>query len=140
MSFLCLLIVACTTNPDSLGEANRTPQARLLAFQNITSDNTSTITLIRDTGIVGSACYLLVYVNATLAARMDSGEVAQFYIPPGPLFLWVGPEKKGKGYCQVGEGYSAQIDTSMEEHEEKRFRVSWVSDGTIWISPIANLY
>ena len=139
-SLFCLLVVACTTTPGPLGEANLTPNARLMAFQAVSPDNTSTITLLRDTEIVGSACYLMVYVNATLAAKMDTGELAKFYIPPGPLFLWVGPEKKEKGFCQEGEGYSAQIDTTMKDHEEKNFRVTWTSDGTIWISPVENLY
>ena len=135
-----LLVVACHPTPGPLGEATLTPKARLMAFQTLSPDRSSTITLIRDSGYVGSACYLMVYVNATLAARMDTGELAKFHIPPGSMFLWVGPDKKGRGFCQVGEGYSAQIDTTMKDHEEQIFRVSWTSDGTIWISRIENLY
>ena len=139
-SLLCLLVVACTTTPDPLAEMHRTPKARLMAFQTVSPENTSTVTLLRDTGVGGAACYLLVYVNATLAARMDAGELAQFFIPPGKLLLGVAPEHKGRGFCPVREGYSDQIDTTMKDHEEKRFRVLWYSDGTIWISPIGNLY
>jgi hypothetical protein len=131
----CLLILTgCYTSPVPLKEATQIPPERALAFQKAISPPASTIEVIRDTGLGVAGCYLEIYVNETLAARIDNGEKVTFYLSPGPLALAVGPDLKGKVLCGYDPGNSTQINTTLGPNEEKVFRISLSAVGKIHLS------
>jgi len=139
MGFLgvCLLpllsMTACHT-PVSLEEASPTPSTRRLAFQDANHPGNSRVTVIRDTGVGVPGCYVVIYVNDTLAARIDRGEKVTFYLSPGPLLLVVGPDVQGKLLCGYDPGNSTQIKTTVAPNEEKFFRISFSAVGTIHLA------
>jgi hypothetical protein len=140
MGFLgvCLLpllsMTACHTTPVSLEEASPTPSSRLLAFQDADHPVNSRVTVIRDKGLGVAGCFLEIYVNETVAARIDKGEKATFYLSPGPLLLGVGPDLQGQPLCGYDPGNSTQIKTTLRANEEKFFRISLSAVGTIHLS------
>jgi hypothetical protein len=135
---LCLLpllsMTACYTTPVSLEKASPTPSNRLLAFQDANDPGNSRVTVIRDMGLGVPGCYLEIYVNETVAARIDTGEKVTFYLSPGPVLLGVGPDLKGKPLCGYDPGNSTQIKTTLRPNEEKFFRISLSAVGTVHLS------
>ncbi len=134
----CLLpllsMTACHTTPVSLEEASPTPSTRRLAFQDANHPGNSRVTVIRDTGVGVPECYVEIYVNETVAARIDTGEKVTFYLSPGPLLLGVGPDRQGQLLCGYDPGNSTQIKTTLGTNEEKVFRISFSAVGTIHLS------
>jgi len=127
-------MIACHTTPVSLEEASPTPSTRLLAFQDTNHPVNSRVTVIRDKGLGGAGCFLEIYVNETVAARIDKGEKATFNLSPGPLLLGVGPDLKGPLLCGYDPGNSTQIRTTLGPNEEKVFRISLSAGGKIHLS------
>lgn len=132
---LCLWpFPGCQTSSVPLNEAAPVPAERVLAFHDPIPPPASTIHIVRNTGVGISECYLEIYVNQTLAARIDKGEQVTFYLSPGPLLLQVGPDLKGKPLCGYDPGNAKQIKTTVGPNEEKIFRISASVDGTIHLS------
>ena len=100
----CILIfmamTACHSKPVSLEEASLTPSTRRLAFQDTTHPGYGRVTVIRDKGVRAPGCYIEIYVDDTLAARIDKGEQVTFYLPPGPLELKIATDLQGKAVCK----------------------------------------
>ena len=128
-------MTACHTTPVSLEKASPIPSTRLLAFQDADNPGNSRVTVIRDKGLGGArGCFLVIYVNETMAARIEKGEKATFNLSPGPLLLVVGPDLKGKLLCGYDPGNSTQIKTTLRPNEDKVFRISSSAGGTIHLS------
>ena len=129
-----LLMTACHSTPVSLEKASQTPSTRILAFQDVNLPGNSRVTVIRDTGVGVPGCFVEIYVNETVAARIDKGEKVTFFLSPGPLLLGVGPDLKGNPLCGYDPGNSTQIKTKLAPDEEKVFRISFSAGGTIHLS------
>jgi len=98
---LALLLGGCATTPVSMSEAKQAAADRVLAFRIIADDKTGSLTVIRDEGFIGSACYYAVHINGILAARLDVAEFARFYVEPGEILLRAGRDPQGGGLCGV---------------------------------------
>ena len=131
-----LWMTACHSKPISIEKASPTPSTRILAFQDANQPGNSRVTVIRDTGVGISGCYVEIYVNETVAARIDKGEKVTFFLSPGPLLLGVGPDLKGKPLCGYDPGNSTQIKTKLAENEEKFFRIYFSTGGAIHLSRV----
>ena len=139
--FLGTLVVGgCHTTPVPLEEAIPTPLPRLMAFQSPSPSYPSTLTIIRDKGFGGSSCYIMVYINNELAARMDAGEKAVFHVPAGNTLIMVGPDTQGEGLCWLADKYSDQIETYLNAQEKKPYRVSWTPGGVLSITRAEGTY
>ncbi len=129
-----LLMTACHTTPISLEKAAPTPSNRRLAFQDVDHPENSRVTVMRDLGVRKSGCFVEIYVNETVAARIDEGEKVTFYLSPGPLVLGVGPDFNGPILCGYDPTNSTQIKTTLKPNEEKVYRISFSGGGTIHLS------
>jgi hypothetical protein len=118
------MVSGCATTPLSPSNAKRVPKDRLLAFQEGTPENSATLTVTRDEGFVGSACYLSFVVNGMHAARFDVAETAEFHVAPGELALRVGIDLMGQMLCGIGKDYWTQRETVLRPGETKFFRLS----------------
>lgn len=89
------------------------------------AEHTANIVIIRDTGAKGSACFLSVHLNGVLAARLDTGEVASFFIKPGEVVIRAGLDPEGKFLCasSLAPGMIDVKETIMKEGEEKVFSI-----------------
>lgn len=113
------------TNQVSLDAAVPVPKDRVYAFQEQTP-GTVPVEVIRDTGALGSACYLAVGAKDQLIARMDTGELVRFYLEPGPQSLSVSFDPMGRGLCATNVHLARPV---IEKHTINdagvtRFRLS----------------
>ena len=122
--FLLLGQSGCHTTPVAPSEAIPVSEDRLYAFQTPSSERNAMITVIRDEGFVGGGCYLAVHINSTKAARLDTGELARFYVEPGTVLVRAGGDPEGKFLCGMDTGNWMQVETTVGAGEEKRFRIS----------------
>jgi hypothetical protein len=100
MTLLAVVVSGCATPPVFPSSAQPLPRDRLLAFQERTPDNSATLVVTRDEGLIGSACYYSFFIDGTHAARFDVAETAEFYVVPGELVLRIGRDVMGGG-CAV---------------------------------------
>jgi len=126
-----VFINGCATTPVNLSTANKVPNERVFAFQVASNKNTAELTVIRDKGLLGSACYLSVYVNTVLSARIDVAEAVTFYLRPGEILLRAGKDPEGKGLCGGDQGYWTQREITLKAGQIKSFRLSLNQGGTL---------
>jgi hypothetical protein len=85
--------------------------------------------ITRDQGFIASACYLAVAIDGAVAARLDIGETARFYVKHGEILLRVGRDPQGKGQCGFGQDEWTQRETVVRQGETKYFRLSIDANG-----------
>jgi hypothetical protein len=112
-----------------MSEATQAPADRVLAFHIAAGNKSAILTVIRDHGVLGSACYFAVYINQVLAARLDVAEFAQFYVEPGEVVLRAGGDPQGIGLCAFASDMWTQRETFLKPGEQKSFRLSFDTSG-----------
>lgn len=128
--FVTTVMVACATTPTPLSEIVPISKERTYAFQNTSLEKYSTIVITRDQGVNFSACYIGLWIDATLAARIDVSEQVKFYLSPGEHLLKVGVDPEGKGLCGfTGFVNWVQRETFLKDRETKYFRIAINSNG-----------
>lgn len=130
LSVLC----GCATTPVSINDAKQIPAERLVAFQTQDANKTAILTIIRDEGFIGSGCYYGLWINQTLAARVDVAESAKFYVEPGEILLRIGRDPQGKGLCAINQDNWTQRETIIKPGDRKTFRMSIDVNGKLDIS------
>lgn len=118
-----VIFVGCATTPIAPTVAKPAPNERILAFQQKTPSTTATLIVTRDEGFIGGGCYYSLFINGTLAARLDVGETSRFFLAPGEILLRVGRDPQGKGLCSAGQEYWTQRETILRPGEIKYFRL-----------------
>ena len=133
----CLLAIgvfnACSLR---IQQAEFASPDRLLAYQEETDKTTAKIEVIRDTGLIGSDCYMGVFVNRNLAARLATGERARFAVEPGTVMVRGGQDPKNKAMCGMEPGKEMTLETTIGPNETKFFRLYVSALGVMGISPI----
>ncbi len=130
---LFMFLAGCATTPVHINDAKLAPSDRVLAFQS-EAPNKSSLTVIRDEGFIGSACYYGLWINNVLAARLDVAEYAKFYLEPGEILLKISRDPQGSGLCGVEQSNWTQRETLMKPGEKKIFRMSIDANGKLDIS------
>ena len=123
--FLLLLtagLTACATSPVATGRAKDVPDERVLAYTEPREDY-ARVEITRDSGALGSACYLGVMYRQTLLARFDVGERAVFYSPEGNWNFAVVPDPDGRGLCALS-GNPVVEPQNIAKNRENLFRIS----------------
>jgi hypothetical protein len=96
----------------------------VLAFQQKSDGPSARLIVTRDEGYLGGGCYLALWINGTLAARLDPGETSHFYVAPGEAILRVGYDPQGKGLCALSPSDEwTERETVLKSDEEKHFRI-----------------
>jgi len=81
---LFLSLIGCATTPLAVDQATPVPASRILAPQLIThQSNTGILVVKRDSGFMGSACTIRVFVDAVPVADLSPSEKIELYIPLG---------------------------------------------------------
>lgn len=130
LTALAIQLTGCSTTPVSLSASRSVPADRTLGFQ-APSANSGTISIVRDEGHTGSACYLGLFINGVLAARLDVAESARFYVEPGEVLLKVTWDPNGRGLCAFGQSDYTQRETLLKPNERKQFRLSIDQNGKL---------
>lgn len=134
ISFAAVLISGCASVPPAPSEVREAPKERIRAYQEKTDKTNATIVVTRDTGMIGSGCYLAVSIDGKLAARLNPSEMAKFYVEPGEILLKSSLDPEGKGLCGAHLNDFTQRETILRSNETKAFRLSIDTNGKTDIS------
>ncbi len=92
-----VVLAGCASSAISVRDAKPVPTDELYAFQSKPSGESGKVTVVRDSGAVGSGCDIVVYVDGRKAAKIGTGQRATFFLPPGSPSLGAG--LAGSGLC-----------------------------------------
>lgn len=113
-------MAGCSTSQTSADSADPVPASRVL--YHATGD--ASVQITRDRGAMGSGCYLGVFWNGKLAARIGSGETVKLAVPSGENLVGMGDDPNGNGLCAIGGNAMREVPANLRPGENKRFRVS----------------
>lgn len=124
---------ACTTKPPRPDQLRQPAPDRLLAYQ-APADGDATVTLTRDVGALMSACYIAVFVDGKVAAKLATGEATTLHLPAGEHII--GAWNTGSGLCGYREGADRrEQSTVLKAGDAKRFRITVNQGSGIELSP-----
>jgi len=116
ISLMLFMLGGCATSAVNIDIAKEVPDERLFVKN---TDGNATITIIRDSGLLGSACNINVFINDELAATLDVSEKATFNVKAGEIYL--GAQFSGNGLC-INTSIR-NLETSIKQAQHKTFRV-----------------
>ncbi len=127
--FLAALTAGCSTVAVVPNAAMDVPAERLVRPSQ-TGD--ARLTVVRDEGFLGKACYYALYVNRELTARMATSERVSLAVPSGEVLLGVGRDPQGAGLCSpVADTTRVQRETLLKPGEHKFYRLVIQRDGGV---------
>lgn len=124
-------LFGCASSPVPLSDAKPAPADRVFLFQS-PAINSAEITIVRDGGVVGSACLITAYINGQRVANLESKEKAVFYVHPGELML--GAAFEGAGLCNSGK-LRQEREVVIKKMQKKVFRIYTGADAELDIKP-----
>ena len=131
-AFLALSIVACATQPVSIHQASAVPPARILAPQWLSqAQYTGSLIIKRDTGFMGSACTIRVFIDAVPVADLAPSEKVELFVPFGEHV--VGATSNGV-LCGGGTSEAAVV---VRPENQKILRIASGQSGDIHLQPSA---
>jgi hypothetical protein len=81
---MLLSLAACATTPLTINQAAAVPETRILAPQLLAqASNTGSLVVKRDSGFMGSACTIRVFVDAVPVADLKSAEKVELFVALG---------------------------------------------------------
>ncbi|MCO7515694.1 hypothetical protein NJF44_10775 [Pseudomonas guariconensis] len=128
-----VLLAGCATSAVPVQQADPVPRDELYAFQSKPADGGGTLTVVRDSGALGSGCDIVVYIDGKKSAKVGPGQRATFYLPPGQPNLGIG--LSGSGLC--GGMAVRSIAGRVEAGRESVYRISGDMNG-VYIGPYIN--
>lgn len=119
------LLTACTSAPVDPTTAKAVPAQRLFAHQDAVQPG-ARLVITRDAGYWASGgCMAKVVIDGKKAARMDTGEVATFWVAPGRHFVGIDGDDQGSGLCAMQMGQQLkEVAADIGEGEIHRFRIT----------------
>ena|SRR6266446_8255095 len=128
---LTLTVVGCATRPVSVYEASPVSQSRVLAQQWLTSTrNTGSLIIKRDSGFMGAACTIRVFIDGMPAADLAPSEKVEFFLPLGEHILGASPN----GICGGG---TSEASVVIASERQKIFRIGSGQSSDIQLQPSA---
>ncbi|MBA7933561.1 hypothetical protein HV127_20295 [Klebsiella sp. RHBSTW-00215] len=125
-------LTGCATSAVSLDKAKLVPKERLFFYQEPLS-NGARLTVVRDSGLLGSACFYGFYISGKRVASLDIGERADFYIPAGEWML--GYREEG-GICNTNRPLTER-ELYIKENQHKGVRLFQAPEDEGDIKPIS---
>jgi len=130
--FLMLSLTACATQPISIYQASAVPSSRILAPQLLSqAQYTGSLIIKRDTGFMGSACTIRVFVNAVPVADLAPSEKVEVFVPLGEHIVSAAPIGT---LCGGGTSEAAVV---IRPESQKILRVASGQSGDIHVQPSA---
>jgi len=117
-------MAGCSSDAINISQTTAVPADEVYAFQSRPSGQ---VTVMRDGGVYGAGCDVVVYVDGKRAAKLGTSERVTFYLPAGSVSL-------GVGLTETGLCTGAVVRTiaqSVSAGGEKRYRIS--SDINGWV-------
>lgn len=114
------LLAGCASSAISVNQAEPVPRDELYAFQSKPPGESGKVTVVRDSGAVGSGCDIVVYVDGRKAAKIGTGQRASFYLPVGTPSIGAG--LAGSGLC-AGAAIRT-VSANVQAGKESLYRIS----------------
>ena len=127
------MLAGCATYATPVLQAEPVPRDELYAFQSKLTAESGSLTVVRDSGALGSGCDIVVYIDGKKSAKIGPGQRASFYLPPGQPNLGIG--LAGSGLC--GGMAVRSITGSVQAGKESVYRISGDMSG-VYIGPYIN--
>jgi len=130
--FLALSLTACATQPVSIYQASAAPSSRILAPQWLSqAPYTGSLIIKRDSGFMGSACTVRVFVDAVPAADLKPSEKVELFVPLGEHVIGAAPTST---FCGGGASEAAVV---IYPERQKIMRIAAGQSGDIHLQPSA---
>jgi len=131
-AFLMLSFTACATQPVSIYQASAVPSSRILAPQLLSqAQYTGSLIIKRDTGFMGSACTIRVFVNSVPVADLAPSEKVEIFVPLGEHIVSAAPTGT---LCGGGTSEAAVV---IRPESQKILRIASGQSGDIHVQPSA---
>jgi hypothetical protein len=130
---LALSFMACATQPVSIHQASLVPSTRMLAPQLVSQAQahpTGSLIVKRDSGFMGSACTIRVFVDAVPIADLAPSEKVELFVPSGEHIVGV----TSNGICGGGVAEAAVV---VFPERQKILRIASGQSGDIYLQPTA---
>ena len=130
--FLMLLsLAACATTPLTINQAAAVPETRILAPQLLAqAPNTGSLVVKRDSGFMGSACTIRVFVDAVPVADLKSAEKVELFVALGEHSVVA----TSNGICGGGTSEAAVV---IMPERQRILRIASGQSGDIFLQPSA---
>ncbi|WP_414867904.1 hypothetical protein [Pseudomonas donghuensis] len=112
--------------PPLIGEAEPAASTRLLALQDEGRGKDAIVTVVRESSIQAGHCFLGIYLDGQLVARLDNNEKASFHVKPGRRLVGVGSDPQGAGNCSGNSGFKREVATWLLVGEHQVFRIAFL--------------
>jgi hypothetical protein len=130
--FLALSLPACATQPITIQQASAVPSSRILAPQWLSQGAyTGSLVIKRDSGFMGSACTIRVFVDAVPVADIAPSEKVELFVALGEHV--VGATANGL-LCGGGASETAVV---IRPESQKILRIASGQSGDIYLQPSA---
>jgi type IV pilus biogenesis protein CpaD/CtpE len=128
--FLMLLsLAACATTPLTINQAAAVPETRILAPQLLAqASNTGSLVVKRDSGFMGSACTIRVFVDAVPVADLKSAEKVELFVALGEHSVVA----TSNGICGGGTSEAAVV---IMPERQRILRIASGQSGDIFLQP-----
>jgi len=126
-----LLLTSCATTPISVEHASVVPASRILAAQMLApSPRTGSLVIKRDSGFMGSACTMRVFVDGVAVADLEAAEKIELFVPLGEHIVGV----TSNGICGGGTAEAAVV---LVPERQRILRIASGQSGDIYLHPTA---
>jgi hypothetical protein len=125
------ILSGCATEVVPVSKAITAPVERVFKYQDAAKSD-STITIVRDSGVIGGGCFTTVFINSERVAKLDPKEKATFYLNSGTWI--VGAAYEGKALCSTGKERQER-EFTIRPGEWKYLRVFTDNNGNVDIKP-----
>jgi hypothetical protein len=128
--FLMLLsLAACATTQLTINQAAAVPETRILAPQLLAqASNTGSLVVKRDSGFMGSACTIRVFVDAVPVADLKSAEKVELFVALGEHSVVA----TSNGICGGGTSEAAVV---IMPERQRILRIASGQSGDIFLQP-----
>lgn len=124
------MLAGCATSVTPIQRAEPVPSDELYAFQSELSGRSGTVSVVRDSGVTGSGCDVVVYIDGARAAKVGPGQRASFRLPVGQPNIGVGLAESG-----LCAGLAVRsITGNVQDGKESVYRISGDMGG-VYIGP-----
>lgn len=129
--FLAVSVMACATQPVTVYQAYTAPSSRILAPQWLSqAPYTGSLIIKRDSGFMGSACTIRVFVDAVAVADLAPAEKVELFVSLGEHVVGA----TSNGICGGGASEAAVV---ISPERQKILRIASGQSGDIFLQPSA---
>jgi hypothetical protein len=129
--FLALSVTACATRPVTIYQAHAVPPSRILAPQwSSQAPYTGSLIIKRDSGFMGSACTIRVFIDAVPVADLAPSEKVELFVSLGEHVVGA----TSNGICGGGASEAAVV---ISPEGQKILRIASGQSGDIYLQPSA---